>query len=57
MGPQYFKDVKAPLPPVRLMPTGGVDAGNADLRERGLDILEVLETRSISRSDAILTGS
>ena len=30
-GPAYFKDVKGPLPQVRLMPTGGVDlttAGN-----------------------------
>ncbi len=25
-GPSYFKDVKGPLPQVRLMPTGGVDA-------------------------------
>lgn len=28
LGPGYFKDVLAPLPHVRLMPTGGVDAGN-----------------------------
>ena len=25
-GPSYFKDIKGPLPQVRLMPTGGVDA-------------------------------
>ena len=25
-GPSYFKDVKGPLPQVRLMPTGGVDS-------------------------------
>lgn len=28
LGPGYFKDVLAPLPHVRLMPTGGVDATN-----------------------------
>jgi 2-dehydro-3-deoxyphosphogluconate aldolase/(4S)-4-hydroxy-2-oxoglutarate aldolase len=28
LGPGYFKDVLAPLPHVRLMPTGGVDAKN-----------------------------
>jgi len=29
LGPTYFKDVKAPLPQVRLMPAGGVDLENA----------------------------
>ena len=29
VGPRYFKDVKAPLPQVDLMPTGGVDLANA----------------------------
>jgi 2-dehydro-3-deoxyphosphogluconate aldolase/(4S)-4-hydroxy-2-oxoglutarate aldolase len=29
LGPGYFKDVLAPLPHIRLMPTGGVDAKNA----------------------------
>jgi len=29
LGPSYFKDVLAPLPQVRLMPTGGVDVKNA----------------------------
>jgi 2-dehydro-3-deoxyphosphogluconate aldolase/(4S)-4-hydroxy-2-oxoglutarate aldolase len=28
-GPRYFKDIKGPLPQVRLMPTGGVDLDNA----------------------------
>lgn len=28
-GPAYFKDVLAPLPHLRLMPTGGVDLSNA----------------------------
>ena len=29
LGPQYIKDVRAPLPQVRLMPTGGVSLDNA----------------------------
>ncbi len=29
VGPRYFKDVKAPLPQVDLMPTGGVNLDNA----------------------------
>ncbi len=29
VGPRYFKDVKAPLPQIDLMPTGGVDLDNA----------------------------
>jgi 2-dehydro-3-deoxyphosphogluconate aldolase/(4S)-4-hydroxy-2-oxoglutarate aldolase len=29
LGPRYIADVRAPLPEVRLMPTGGVDATNA----------------------------
>jgi 2-dehydro-3-deoxyphosphogluconate aldolase/(4S)-4-hydroxy-2-oxoglutarate aldolase len=29
LGPAYFKDVLAPLPQVRMMPTGGVDLKNA----------------------------
>jgi 2-dehydro-3-deoxyphosphogluconate aldolase/(4S)-4-hydroxy-2-oxoglutarate aldolase len=29
LGPQYFKDILAPLPQIRLTPTGGVDAKNA----------------------------
>jgi 2-dehydro-3-deoxyphosphogluconate aldolase / (4S)-4-hydroxy-2-oxoglutarate aldolase len=28
LGPQYFKDILAPLPQLKLTPTGGVDAGN-----------------------------
>jgi 2-dehydro-3-deoxyphosphogluconate aldolase / (4S)-4-hydroxy-2-oxoglutarate aldolase len=28
LGPQYFKDLLAPLPKLKLTPTGGVDAGN-----------------------------
>jgi 2-dehydro-3-deoxyphosphogluconate aldolase / (4S)-4-hydroxy-2-oxoglutarate aldolase len=29
VGPKYFRDLKGPFPNIRLMPTGGVDAGNA----------------------------
>jgi 2-dehydro-3-deoxyphosphogluconate aldolase/(4S)-4-hydroxy-2-oxoglutarate aldolase len=29
LGPQYIKDVRAPLPQVKLMPTGGVTVDNA----------------------------
>jgi 2-dehydro-3-deoxyphosphogluconate aldolase/(4S)-4-hydroxy-2-oxoglutarate aldolase len=29
LGPMYFKDVLAPLPQLKLTPTGGVDLGNA----------------------------
>jgi 2-dehydro-3-deoxyphosphogluconate aldolase/(4S)-4-hydroxy-2-oxoglutarate aldolase len=29
LGPQYIKDVRAPLPQLRLMPTGGVSLDNA----------------------------
>ncbi|MGQ9478267.1 MAG: bifunctional 4-hydroxy-2-oxoglutarate aldolase/2-dehydro-3-deoxy-phosphogluconate aldolase, partial [Candidatus Bipolaricaulia bacterium] len=40
LGPQYFKDIKAPLPQVRLMPTGGVDASNAaEFIRAGADVI------------------
>lgn len=29
VGPQYLRDLLAPLPGLRIVPTGGVDAGNA----------------------------
>ncbi len=29
MGPSYIKDLRAPLPHIPLLPTGGVEAGNA----------------------------
>jgi 2-dehydro-3-deoxyphosphogluconate aldolase/(4S)-4-hydroxy-2-oxoglutarate aldolase len=29
LGPRYFKDLRGPLPDVRLLPSGGVNAGNA----------------------------
>ena len=28
-GPRYLKDVRGPLPQLKLIPTGGVDLGNA----------------------------
>jgi 2-dehydro-3-deoxyphosphogluconate aldolase/(4S)-4-hydroxy-2-oxoglutarate aldolase len=28
-GPRYLRDVRGPLPQVKLIPTGGVDAANA----------------------------
>ena len=30
LGPQYLKDVLAPLPQIRLLPTGGVNLGNLE---------------------------
>ena len=29
LGPRYFKDLRGPLPDVALIPSGGVNAGNA----------------------------
>jgi 2-dehydro-3-deoxyphosphogluconate aldolase/(4S)-4-hydroxy-2-oxoglutarate aldolase len=29
LGPQFFKDVRAPLPQIKMMPTGGVSLSNA----------------------------
>jgi len=29
LGPEYLRDLRAPFPDIPLMPTGGVDAGNA----------------------------
>jgi 2-dehydro-3-deoxyphosphogluconate aldolase/(4S)-4-hydroxy-2-oxoglutarate aldolase len=29
LGPKYFKDIKGPLPQIRVMPTGGVSVDNA----------------------------
>ena len=34
LGPGYFKDLLAPLPQLRLTPTGGVEIGRASCRER-----------------------
>lgn len=40
LGPEYFRDIKAPLPQVRLMPTGGVEAGNAaEFIRAGADVI------------------
>ncbi|MFB6215079.1 MAG: bifunctional 4-hydroxy-2-oxoglutarate aldolase/2-dehydro-3-deoxy-phosphogluconate aldolase [Candidatus Bipolaricaulia bacterium] len=40
LGPKYISDVKSPLPQVSLMPTGGIDQGNAeDFIKAGADVL------------------
>lgn len=40
LGPEFISDVKAPLPQVSLMPTGGVSADNAaDFIRSGADVL------------------
>jgi len=40
LGPRYLSDIKAPLPQLRLMPTGGVDAENAaDFIRAGADVI------------------
>ena len=42
LGPQFFKDIKGPLPHIRLTPTGGVNLDNASLFiEAGADFLGV----------------
>jgi 2-dehydro-3-deoxyphosphogluconate aldolase/(4S)-4-hydroxy-2-oxoglutarate aldolase len=42
LGPSYFKDVKGPLPQVRLMPTGGVNLENAgDFIKNGASAIAV----------------
>ncbi len=42
VGPQYIKDIKGPLPQVRIVPTGGVDLGNAgDFIKAGASALAV----------------
>jgi len=42
LGPRYFKDIKGPLPQVRLMPTGGVNLENAeDFIVAGADAVSV----------------
>lgn len=56
VGPEYLSDVKAPLPQVRLMPTGGVTKENvADFIEAGADVVCVgsalVEREAIERGD------
>src|SRR6188768_267320 len=41
LGPQYIRDVRAPLPQLKLMPTGGVSPDNAGDRDRaGTSLLD-----------------
>jgi len=40
LGPRYLSDLKAPLPQLRLMPTGGIDEENAaDFVRAGADVI------------------
>ena len=55
LGPQYLKDVKALLPQVRLMPTGGVNVDNAaDFIRAGADLIcagsALIDKRAIAES-------
>ncbi len=52
LGPQYIKDVRAPLPQVKLMPTGGVSPENAGewIRAGAVAVAagsQVLDTKAI----------
>ena len=56
LGPAYFKDVRGPLPQVRLMPTGGVSLANAgDWIEAGAVAIGVgtalVDTKAVSAGD------
>jgi 2-dehydro-3-deoxyphosphogluconate aldolase/(4S)-4-hydroxy-2-oxoglutarate aldolase len=56
LGPKFFKDIRGPLPHVRLMPTGGVSAENAkDFIEAGACCVAIgtalLDPRTIERED------
>ena len=56
VGPKYFKDLKGPLPQIRLMPTGGVSLENAnDFIENGASCVAIgtalLDTKAIAQND------
>lgn len=56
VGPKYFKDLKGPLPQIRLMPTGGVSIENAaDFIKNGACCVAIgtalLDQKSIERND------
>ncbi len=56
VGPKYFKDIKGPLPQIRLMPTGGVSLENAkDFIESGACCVAIgtalLDKQAIARND------
>jgi 2-dehydro-3-deoxyphosphogluconate aldolase/(4S)-4-hydroxy-2-oxoglutarate aldolase len=56
VGPKYFKDLKGPLPQIRLMPTGGVSLENAkDFIENGACCVAIgtalLDAKAIAQND------
>jgi 2-dehydro-3-deoxyphosphogluconate aldolase/(4S)-4-hydroxy-2-oxoglutarate aldolase len=56
VGPKYFKDLKGPLPQIRLMPTGGVSLENAkDFIANGACCVAIgtalLDTKAIAQND------
>ncbi|MCJ7642875.1 MAG: bifunctional 4-hydroxy-2-oxoglutarate aldolase/2-dehydro-3-deoxy-phosphogluconate aldolase [Candidatus Aminicenantes bacterium] len=56
LGPKFFKDIRGPLPHVRLMPTGGVNAENAkDFIEAGACCVAIgtalLDPKTIEQED------
>src|SRR5207302_11245676 len=64
LGPQFIKDVRAPLPQVKLMPTGGVSLDNAgDWIRAGTVAVGIgsalVDTKAIEegRFDAIMTNA
>lgn len=61
-GPRYFRDVRGPLPQVKLIPTGGVDLENAPdfIRAGAVAVAlgsNLVDARSVAREDwATLTA-
>lgn len=56
LGPEFLSDVKAPLPQVRLMPTGGVSKDNAaDFIEAGAEVVcagsAIIDDKAIEKGD------
>jgi 2-dehydro-3-deoxyphosphogluconate aldolase/(4S)-4-hydroxy-2-oxoglutarate aldolase len=56
LGPQYLKDVRGPLPQVKLIPTGGVNADNAaDFIRAGASAIAVgsnlVDAKTVAASD------
>jgi 2-dehydro-3-deoxyphosphogluconate aldolase/(4S)-4-hydroxy-2-oxoglutarate aldolase len=56
VGPKYFKDLKGPLPQIRLMPTGGVSIENArDFIDSGACCVAIgtalLDKKAIAQND------
>ncbi|MFW6048913.1 MAG: hypothetical protein ACOC88_01940 [Candidatus Bipolaricaulota bacterium] len=56
LGPKFISDVKAPLPQLSLMPTGGVNVENAaEFMRAGADLIcagsALLDKEAMSRED------